>query len=114
MNRPAGSNADEWVLFLKYWMDDHLDQDITPFLAVQIAEAIDDQAGRKEISDLEVEIERMRAALNEIIELAHYPDATIARRALGMPVTDREALEQRAQSAEEIAQSKVRSGEWPP
>ncbi len=29
-------------------------------------------------------------ALKEIIELGHYPDATIARRALGMPTTPRE------------------------
>jgi hypothetical protein len=31
----------------------------------------------------DAENERLRAALNEIIELEHYPDATIARKALG-------------------------------
>lgn len=41
MKRPVGSNADEWVLFLEYWLDDHLDQDMKPFLAVQICEAIE-------------------------------------------------------------------------
>ena len=30
------------------------------------------------------EIERLRVALNEIVEIDHYPDATIARKALGI------------------------------
>lgn len=48
MKRPEGSNADEWQLFLKYWLElecyvsgNASLPDITPFLAVQIAEAID-------------------------------------------------------------------------
>lgn len=46
------------------------------------------------------EIERLLAALNEIVEVDHYPDATIARRALGMPVTERDD-EQRTQRTED-------------
>lgn len=42
------------------------------------------------------EIERLRAALDQIIAIDHYPDATIARKARGLPTTDREALEQTA------------------
>lgn len=43
MPRPSGNNADEWHLFLT----EHLDAQATspnglPFMAVQIAEAIDD------------------------------------------------------------------------
>jgi hypothetical protein len=42
------------------------------------------------LAPMHVEIERLQAALDEIIEIAHYPDATIARRARGLPTTDRE------------------------
>lgn len=37
--RPQGSSADEWQLYLLE--EFHFDQDMAPFLAVQIAEAID-------------------------------------------------------------------------
>jgi hypothetical protein len=39
-NRPVGSNADEWALFLS----EH--RDALPFLAVQIAEALDEAEAR--------------------------------------------------------------------
>jgi len=39
MKRPKGSNADEWNMFLKYWLNG---SDIAPFLAVQVAEAIEE------------------------------------------------------------------------
>ena len=42
IERPAGSNADEWLLFLSYWLDSRV---INPhglvYVAVQIVEAID-------------------------------------------------------------------------
>lgn len=38
------------------------------------------------------EIERLRVALKKIVEFDHYPDANIARRALGLPVTPREHI----------------------
>lgn len=62
--RPAGSNADEWALFLS----EH--RDATEFVAVQIAEAIDDH--RK----------AMASARHEILN--HNPDraAEILRAAL--------------------------------
>ena len=42
-----------------------------------------------ELRDKANERDKFAAALKEIIELEHYPDATIARKALGIPVTDR-------------------------
>lgn len=45
------------------------------------------------VIDAASEIDRLQAALMDIIEVDHYPDATIARRALGMPVTPQDHLE---------------------
>jgi uncharacterized small protein (DUF1192 family) len=36
-----------------------------------------------------IEVARLNTALDEIIALDHYPDATIARLARGLPTTDR-------------------------
>ena len=41
MERPTGSNADEWALFLTEWADAN-----PGFIAVQIAEAIEDAEQR--------------------------------------------------------------------
>lgn len=48
LKRPKGSNADEWAMFL----EEH--KDATPFLAVQIAEALDAQDA--EIAALKAEV----------------------------------------------------------
>jgi hypothetical protein len=39
-------------------------------------------SAKVEIARLTNEIERLRAALQKIVELAHYPDESIARHAL--------------------------------
>lgn len=65
MKRPTGSNADEWQLFLLYWLNDlpsRLDGNIQ-FLAVQIAEAIDDQARRSE-DNCNAQLETMQRTLS--------------------------------------------------
>lgn len=51
-----------------------------------------------EYSSLEYEFRKLQAALREIMELGHYPDATIARRALGMPITARDEESQPGES----------------
>lgn len=45
MNRPTNSNADEWALFLSEYVSEHA-EGVTDFLAVQIAEAIEDAYSR--------------------------------------------------------------------
>lgn len=45
MPRPTGSNADEWAVFLEYWCAPKPSN--LSFVAVQIAEAIDDAGKRK-------------------------------------------------------------------
>lgn len=47
--RPKGSNADEWHLFLCEHLDNRVTSEFSDplsFMAVQIAEAIDEQVGR--------------------------------------------------------------------
>lgn len=67
MQRPTGSNADEWALFLQ---EIGVPSDHLPFVAVQIAEAIDDRH------------RAMAAARHELLQ--HNPDraAEILRDAL--------------------------------
>ena len=57
--RPAGSNADEWHLFLSEHLDKATFSSGLTFMAVQIAEAIDAAAKTPEVA-------RLRAALVEI------------------------------------------------
>lgn len=38
-------------------------------------------------------LQEARSALQQIADLGHYPDSTIALRALGKPVTDREMID---------------------
>lgn len=91
--RPAGNNADEWHLFL----DEH--KDALPFLAVQIAEAIDDA----ERQALERAIDRMgwpeihaftdeRRKGQSIYEDAGGYLMRCLRRLFGLPTPDEEVI----------------------
>lgn len=61
MKRPQGSNADEWHLFLSEYLDNRATSPSgLPFIAVQIAEAIDDADGR-----YRVERDSLQSALRE-------------------------------------------------
>lgn len=57
MQRPSGSNADEWNLWLCYWLQGPSQNDAVPsaYLAVQIAEAMDAQGVRLRSQAQEIE-----------------------------------------------------------
>jgi uncharacterized small protein (DUF1192 family) len=87
IDRLEAENAD-----IRRWRA--LDKPLTAAMAIANSEIERLQASLDACADYGdkqvTEIGQLNAALDEIIALDHYPDATIARKALGLPTTDRE------------------------
>lgn len=89
--RPKGNNADEWHLFLSEWLDNSATcPNGMTFMAVQIAEAIDD-AERRALSVARQVIE-LAEALEKIDRLEISSNASMVSQVFRLKNMARDAL----------------------